>query len=741
MDPTGNSYQVSGRRALHFAGSATVSSNDRPLVTRPGRSRGHLHRVDPYAGLAGDEAVSLSQTSGDESSSSLAALIQQRGGRDSAGSAGTNAESSGDADRSVADSSSSTSISTDSSSSASITLTHTRKKAATVTRSISWANAINAGHFGGQDFSKPTSGGVLEHNTVGHSVSSPAISVQAGIGIGIGSINHHHPLQKDVLPIVSPSTPSTSINSLIQQKGLNEAVRYTLRLQSQRIATAFTSRKLMGRNFSNFHRLIIFALPLALIVFSGMGKGVLVHSSKTIDKLTKSPDFNWRDYRRLQNRRCVLNMFIDKQEPDEFNPDYEVIKPGEKNKDGTPKVPTQPKLEPGTYRTEGQVKVILRLISSVADSFRSNMKYQQHLVFAGSRDGGHLADEALKLWPPRGKYQTKLFVIADHEDAPTVNIKDSTDRALRYGPIDAIEQRFQNHAKSDNIHIFDSHGQKAGLLNSFVDDDDVAITMEEEMFHIEDDEFQADVASVDDEIVLESKRREQTKRRTEREAAGVSESANNDAEQEAASFFSIKKLMSPYLERSRDKTQLTLTNESNRTDHVIPYLHVDGTSAAQEFAILHSVTPLLLDGTVGVIGVENPGDMNVNELIDFFHSVKYKTFLLGKRQVMRIDHLCDEILEQVMNHPYISPKKPGYMRTVLDKLRITTKDHYTHMEHPHPEHDMVYPPFFVAFPRGRAEFEEMTIQHMYDLFGGGGGGGQIATANDRKAPTKKKKSS
>jgi hypothetical protein len=91
-----------------------------------------------------------------------------------------------------------------------------------------------------------------------------------------------------------------------------------------------------------------------------------------------------------------------------------------------------------------------------------------------------------------------------------------------------------------------------------------------------------------------------------------------------------------------------------------------------------------------------------------------------------------------MNHPFITPKKPGYVRTILEKLGLTPKDHHVHMKHPHPEHDMLYPPFFVAFPRGRAEFEEMTIQHMYDLFGGGGG--QIATANDRKAPTKKKKS-
>jgi hypothetical protein len=48
---------------------------------------------------------------------------------------------------------------------------------------------------------------------------------------------------------------------------------------------------------------------------------------------------------------------------------------------------------------------------------------------------------------------------------------------------------------------------------------------------------------------------------------------------------------------------------------------------------------------------------------------------------------------------------------------------------------MLFPAFFVALPKGRHSKEEMTIQHMYDLFGGG----QVATANDRKAPGKKKK--
>jgi hypothetical protein len=75
-----------------------------------------------------------------------------------------------------------------------------------------------------------------------------------------------------------------------------------------------------------------------------------------------------------------------------------------------------------------------------------------------------------------------------------------------------------------------------------------------------------------------------------------------------------------------------------------------------------------------------------------------------------------------MNHPYITPRKTHFVRKFLQKLKVVPHDQYTPMEHPHLDHDLIYPPFFAAFPRGRASHEEMTIQHMYDLFGGGGGG-------------------
>ncbi len=449
-------------------------------------------------------------------------------------------------------------------------------------------------------------------------------------------------------------------------------------------------------------------------------------------------------------------MFIEKQAEDEFNPDYEEIKPGAKNKDGTPKVPKPPQFEKGgTYRTKGQMAVIKRFISSVADSFRPQSKIQQHLVFAGSRDGGHLAETALKFWPARGDYKTQLYIIPDaHDDHTVHNTTGTTDttgnknklahhkhdhssRALQYGALSSIEERFQNHALSDQVHIYDSDGQRAGLIRDDLDDDDVIQLKQEEMFELEDDSLLS-IDVFDDDSVLRRRRRR---------------TSSNEGE-EAPGYFSLKKLLSPHLEkeeedpnslsrsissRKRGDSASDEDKEKKKTKHVIPYFHVDGRSADQKFEILQSAKPLLMDNTIVTVGVENSPDVDPTELIDFFREVKYKTFFLGKRQIMRIDHLCPEILEQVISHPFIQKKELSRARKLLQYLKIIPKEKDAHIVHPHPENSMMYPAFFVALPRGRHSKEEMTIQHMYDLFGGGGGGGQVATANDRKAPGKKKK--
>jgi hypothetical protein len=189
------------------------------------------------------------------------------------------------------------------------------------------------------------------------------------------------------------------------------------------------------------------------------------------------------------------------------------------------------------------------------------------------------------------------------------------------------------------------------------------------------------------------------------------------------------------------RLMLPFEEEDEDGEVVVPYLHVDGVSMVHQMRVLEAARSLLLDKTVVVVGIEHAPDLNVRELIAFFREVQYKTFFLGARQIARIDNLCEEVLDDVLDHPSVSPPEPSFVRRVLmkigliskDELRIAPKASVGALSSQKRE----TPPFFVAMPRGRKNREEMTIQHMYDLFGGyGGGGGQIKTANDRKAPGK-----
>jgi hypothetical protein len=91
------------------------------------------------------------------------------------------------------------------------------------------------------------------------------------------------------------------------------------------------------------------------------------------------------------------------------------------------------------------------------------------------------------------------------------------------------------------------------------------------------------------------------------------------------------------------------------------------------------------------------------------------------------------MLDDILSHPTISrfPALPRIERL----LKQTAAFIFGEDDKPTPK--QLFPTFFVAMPKGRSHREEMTIQHMYDLFGGlDGGGGQIKTANDRKMPGK-----
>ena len=90
----------------------------------------------------------------------------------------------------------------------------------------------------------------------------------------------------------------------------------------------------------------------------------------------------------------------------------------------------------------------------------------------------------------------------------------------------------------------------------------------------------------------------------------------------------------------------------------------------------------------------------------------------------RIDNLCPETLNDVLAHPFIDPAPSTWSSILLTKLGVRRQETKSTSEYK-------TPPFFVAFPRGRINREEMSIQHAYDLFGGIDGEKNVKTANDR----------
>lgn len=211
-------------------------------------------------------------------------------------------------------------------------------------------------------------------------------------------------------------------------------------------------------------------------------------------------------------------------------------------------------------------------------------------------------------------------------------------------------------------------------------------------------------------------------------------------------------------------------NDAEEHGLIIPYLHIDGTKMEHQLEILSSTIPLLQSRTIVAVGIEHAPDTNVFELMAFFKNVGYKTFFLGSRQIARIDHLCEEILNDVLTHPSITPPTPSTLRMILNRLgmmelpvvnwkklhddafgtqlhntmkyngtkQTTSSSSSKIMSNRNVMSRRSYPPFFIALPGDVRHRQAMQIQHMYDLFGGyDSGGGQVKTANDRKAPGKK----
>lgn len=375
---------------------------------------------------------------------------------------------------------------------------------------------------------------------------------------------------------------------------------------------------------------------------------------------TIRPATNWRwsgqRQRNLKGRNCVLNFFIDKHSRNEYDPDFGTEDGGRGGYGGT-------------YWTKGKFKVISRFISSVSGTFRHKIHVKQHLIFAGVRDGGYLAQQAFESWPKRGSKFSEVHIIA--ADVP--NVTDS----LEYSYLDEVESRFHT---THNVHIYDRKG----------------LAGEKEVF--DDDGFQGVMSSFEEGRALIRNRKETI----------THSQSNRIPYPNLSSFIKIE----------NDGP------DAVDTELVIPYLHVDGLYMADQLEILMSAVPLLKSKTIVSVGVEHSPDMNVLKLIKFFDSVEYKTFFLGSRQLARIDNLCPETLYDVLTHPYLEPVTPTWSSLLLDKVGLSYHETASPSEYK-------TPPFFVAFPRGRINKEEMSIQHAYDLFGGIDGEKNVKTANDR----------
>ncbi len=460
------------------------------------------------------------------------------------------------------------------------------------------------------------------------------------------------------------------------------------------------------------------ARVLRLLIFISL----LIYTSKRIvppiiDRITRPKPWAWSGgvslpnkivpRRNLAGRNCVINYFIEKQPPDEYDPDYVEIKPGELNKDENPKVQPPVKIVEGSYRTKGQVHVITRFIEAVASSFRANTRIRQHLIFAEVRDSGHLAYEALRHWPPRGQHSVTVHVLAS-EELPSAASGEgggtSAAKALGYGTLEDIEFRFKGNSR---VRIYDHEGNIAGLPDTEgVDDDEVLSAMLE--------------MDAPDHETLELRSKSGRRR--------LPHTTNS-------TFVSLG--MRQYYPNLR--TLLPFEDEDDgEGEIVVPYLHIDGVSMANQMLVLESARSLFEEKRAVAVGIEHSPDMDIRVMIEFFTSVRYKTFYLGTRQIARIDNLCEEVLDDVLQHPYLN-KEDHKIRRFFIRLGFLSKDELrmsgdATSEGPKRRET---PPFFVAMPRGRRNKEETTIQSMYDLFSGSGGGGQVKTANDRKAPGKK----
>jgi len=133
---------------------------------------------------------------------------------------------------------------------------------------------------------------------------------------------------------------------------------------------------------------------------------------------------------------------------------------------------------------------------------------------------------------------------------------------------------------------------------------------------------------------------------------------------------------------------------------VIPYLHVGGQRMRDQLDILDGAVPLFLNQSIATVGVEHTIDVDVDVLLQFFNSMNYRTYFLGKNHLVRIDNLCESVLHSIINRPEF-------------KIPLSTSDPMKSNKYRY----HIAPAFYVALAGDRFEAEVRSIQHAYDMLG------------------------
>ena len=290
----------------------------------------------------------------------------------------------------------------------------------------------------------------------------------------------------------------------------------------------------------------------------------------------------------------------------------------------------------GTLMSEYEGEIIKRFLTSVAGVFRPK-KYTQHLIFSGLKNGGYLANIASLLWP-----------IKKH----------------------GLQEKVTLHL------IDDSDDEHAETFNDIVDN----LSLKEKVdkvVHIHD-------------LTAINRASDETNQKIQ-------------SEMPSESWFSFAK-HAPKLRKTQQTDIMDISSliqsSSESNEDVIPYFHVGGQYMRNQVDLLNGAIPFFRNQSIATVGVEHSRDMDVDTLLQFFNSMKYKTYLLGKNHLVRIDNLCQSVLHGILERPEFKIPLPK-----SDQMKNGGYGFHT------------APAFYVALAGSRFESEVRSIQHTYDMLG------------------------